>query len=79
MRRTGCAGCPYGKNFEEELEIIRKYEPRLYNAVNNIFGKSYRYTRNYRIYATFMKYAEKTRRNSKNGGKPTEQEVKQWE
>ncbi len=59
LRRTGCAGCPYGRNFEEELEIIEKYEPNLFKAVNNIFGKSYSYTRNYRRYVTFMKAFEK--------------------
>lgn len=43
--RTGCAGCPFGKDFEEELVIIEKNEPKLYKAVNNIFGESYEYTR----------------------------------
>ena len=47
LKRTGCAGCPFGKNFEKELEIIQTYEPKLYNAVNKIFGDSYEYTRNY--------------------------------
>lgn len=55
LKRTGCAGCPYGRKFEEELEVIREYEPNLYTAVNKIFGESYRYTRNYRIYAAFKK------------------------
>lgn len=59
MRRTGCAGCPYGKDFEKELEIMRVHEPKLYLVANAIFGKSYRYTRNYRIYQTFMKAGEK--------------------
>lgn len=54
LRRTGCAGCPYGRDFEKELEIIKTYEPNLYKAVNNIFGESYRYTRNYRRYVAFM-------------------------
>lgn len=48
LKRTGCAGCPFGRNFEQELEVIQKYEPKLYKAVNNIFGKSYDYTRKYR-------------------------------
>lgn len=48
LKRTGCAGCPFGKDFEFELEVIRQYEPKLYVAVNNIFGKSYEYTRKYR-------------------------------
>lgn len=47
LKRTGCVGCPFGRNFEEELKIAEKYEPRLYIAVNNIFGKSYEYTRKY--------------------------------
>ena len=48
MKRSGCAGCPYGRDFEEELKIIEKYEPKLFKAVNNIFGDSYEYTRKYR-------------------------------
>lgn len=48
LERTGCAGCPYGQDFEIELEAIRKHEPKLYKAVNNIFGESYEYTRKYR-------------------------------
>lgn len=45
--RTGCAGCPFGKDFEKELLIIEKYEPKLYKAVNKIFGESYAYTRGF--------------------------------
>lgn len=47
LHRTGCVGCPYGKDFEFELEVINKYEPKLYKAVNNIFKDSYEYTRKY--------------------------------
>ena len=48
LKRTGCAGCPFGNNFEYELEVIEKYEPKLFKAVNNIFKNSYEYTRAYR-------------------------------
>lgn len=48
MTRTGCAGCPFGSKFEEELEIIEKHEPKLHKAINNIFKDSYEYTRQYR-------------------------------
>lgn len=48
LKRTGCCGCPYGRDFEFELEVIQKYEPKLYTAVNNIFGESYEYTRKYK-------------------------------
>jgi 3'-phosphoadenosine 5'-phosphosulfate sulfotransferase (PAPS reductase)/FAD synthetase len=55
LERTGCAGCPFGRNFEYELEIIEKYEPKLYKAVNNIFGNSYEYTRKYKQFCKEMK------------------------
>ena len=48
LKRTGCAGCPYNKKFEEELQVIHDHEPKLFNAVNNIFKDSYEYTRKYR-------------------------------
>ena len=47
LKRTGCAGCPFGKEFEKELEIIKEHEPKLYKAVNKIFGESYEYTRRF--------------------------------
>lgn len=55
MSRTGCAGCPFAKDFEEELRIIKTYEPKLFNAVATIFGDSYNYTRQYK---TFSKQKE---------------------
>ena len=48
LKRTGCCCCPYGRNLEYELKITEKYEPKLFKAVNNIFGDSYEYTRKYR-------------------------------
>jgi len=50
LQRTGCAGCPYGRNMEQEIEVLKEYEPNLYKAVNHIFGDSYRYTRMYKEY-----------------------------
>lgn len=41
MVRTGCCGCPYGSNFEEEIKLIEKYEPKLAKATKNLFGSSY--------------------------------------
>ena len=59
LKRTGCAGCPFGKNFEGELEVIQKYESKLYKAVMNIFGDSYAYTRAYKKFWEEMKAKEK--------------------
>lgn len=56
LKRTGCAGCPFGRDFEFELEVLQKHEPRLYKAVNNIFKYSYEYTRKYK---TFVKEQQK--------------------
>lgn len=55
MKRTGCVGCPYNPKVMEELEIIRKHEPKLYTAAQNIFGDSYEYTRKYRKFQKMMK------------------------
>ena len=72
LKRTGCAGCPFGRDFEDELLVIEKYEPKLFKAVNNIFGQSYEYTRAYRSfceemdkkYGSYSKYLSE--KNSKN-------------
>ena len=55
LDRTGCAACPFGKNFEFELGCIERYEPKLFKAVWKIFGKSYEYTRQYREFQQKMK------------------------
>lgn len=47
MSRTGCAGCPFAKDYEKELRIIQEHEPKLYKAVLNVFGDSYDYTKRY--------------------------------
>ena len=49
-KRTGCAACPFGSRFEQELEMLRKYEPKLYKAAYNVFRESIEYTRAYRKY-----------------------------
>lgn len=55
LERTGCAGCPFGKDFEKELRILEKYEPKLYKAAVNIFRDSYNYTRMYKEYVKLKK------------------------
>lgn len=55
LLRTGCFGCPFGKRFEEELQIIESFEPRLYKAATNIFADSYNYTRQYLEFREEMK------------------------
>lgn len=60
LKRTGCAGCPFGKGFETELEIIREHEPKLYSAVNKIFGESYEYTRNFIKFREVLKNENQT-------------------
>lgn len=57
-RRTGCCCCPFGKNLDEELEITRIFEPKLYKAVCNVFKESYEYTRKYREFVQLMKAKE---------------------
>lgn len=54
LKRTGCCGCPFGKDFEYELEVLEKYEPNLYTAVCNVFKDSYEYTRQYKEFCKEM-------------------------
>lgn len=58
--RTGCAGCPYNPNFEEDLKKIEQHEPKLYKAVNNIFADSYEYTRKYKKFVEDMENNNRT-------------------
>ena len=50
MKRTGCAGCPFGRDYLGELHIMETYEPKLYKMAMAIFGKSYEYTKKYHEY-----------------------------
>lgn len=61
LKRTGCAGCPYGRSFEKELIAMNEFEPILYKAVCKIFSDTYLYTRMYRQYL-----AEKTNKVGKH-------------
>lgn len=63
--RTGCVGCPFNREFEFELEVVQKYEPKLSVAINNIFGKSYEYTRMYRLFAIEQQEKEKKEKSNK--------------
>lgn len=59
FKRTGCVGCPYNIKIQEDLLKVKKYEPKLYKAVNNVFKDSYEYTKQYRQFVQDMKLKEK--------------------
>ena len=61
LKRTGCCCCPFGKDFEYELKVTEQYEPKLFKAVNNIFGDSFEYTRQYRKFWTEQKEKERSK------------------
>ena len=56
LHRTGCVGCPFGKDFEREIRVCEIYEPKLAKACKYIFKDSYEYTRQYK---KFIKKKEK--------------------
>lgn len=62
FKRTGCSGCPYNKEVDEDLAIIQEYEPNLYKAAHHIFGDSYEYTHRYR---EFIKEMDKKKKENK--------------
>jgi 3'-phosphoadenosine 5'-phosphosulfate sulfotransferase (PAPS reductase)/FAD synthetase len=55
LKRTGCVGCPFGRNWEHELEVAKQCEPKLYKACTKVFAPSYEYTR---AYWKFRKHKE---------------------
>lgn len=61
LRRTGCAGCPYGRDYEYELNVLAKNELSLYKAAMNMWGEVYDYTNKYHEFQKMMnrKYKEK--------------------
>lgn len=65
LERTGCAGCPFGSQNEEELEKIKPYEPQIYKAAKCIFKDSYEYTKRYKAYKEKLKEQRKIERRRK--------------
>ena len=55
MKRTGCAGCPFGRRYEEELALAEKYEPKFHNAMLKVFGPSYEYRRQFEMFREEMR------------------------
>lgn len=62
LKRTGCVGCPFGKNVFEELKIMQKYEPKCYKLCVNVFGKSYELKKKYREFIATEKQEHWMRR-----------------
>lgn len=60
MKRTGCAGCPFDVHLNQSMAVLKDCEPKLYRAVQNVFGKSHEYTEQYHQFKA-TKYAEDKR------------------
>ena len=67
--RTGCACCPFGSRFEDELIMTEWIDPGLHKAALSIFGPAYDYTRAYR---QFKKKADEERKSNPD-------QIKLWE
>lgn len=48
LKRTGCVGCPFGRDVVAELDVARAYEPGLVRVAERMFADSYEYTMMYR-------------------------------
>jgi hypothetical protein len=61
MQRTGCAACPFGRDFALERKVLKEHEPKLSKAVENMWGEVYDYTDKYHEFQKMMnrKYKEK--------------------
>ena len=47
LKRTGCVGCPYSRDCQGELQIVKDNEPKLAKAIENVFKDAYKYTKTY--------------------------------
>lgn len=56
FKRTGCARCPFAKSEIEEAGTML-FEPKLFQATEKIFGKSYEY------YTKFLQFKEQKKQN----------------
>lgn len=54
LKRTGCVGCPFGKNLNDEIDVVKNFEPKLYKAISNIFADTYAYTELYKSFCEEM-------------------------
>lgn len=59
FKRTGCACCPFGLDLVDELDKTERHEPKLYRAINSVFGKSYEYTSEYYSYRENKSHSDK--------------------
>lgn len=60
LKRTGCVGCPFGKDVFNELKIMQKYEPKCYKLCMNVFGESYELTKKYREFVACEKQEQRS-------------------
>lgn len=61
LKRTGCCGCPYAKDYVFERDVLKQYEPRLSKAIENMWADVYDYTDKYHEFQRLMnlKYKRK--------------------
>ncbi len=63
LRRTGCVGCPCSCCPEAELDVLLRYEPKLFHAALNTFADSYAYMEAYRAFRLSNRKEKEKRRN----------------
>lgn len=60
LKRTGCVGCPFGKDCFAELETMQKHEPKLYKLCMDVFGESYKLKKKYREFVACEKQEQRS-------------------
>lgn len=60
LKRTGCVGCPFGKDVFNELEIMQMYDPKCYRLCVNVFGKSYELKKKYKEFVACEKQEQRS-------------------
>lgn len=54
LKRTGCVGCPFGRERLAELAVVEHFEPNMAKACQKVFADAYAYTARYQAFARRM-------------------------
>lgn len=67
LSRTGCVGCPYGREYQRARALVEKYEPKLSKAITNMWQEVYDYTDKYHEFQRIMNLKYKKNKRCKCG------------
>jgi len=68
LKRTGCAGCPFGRDFLGEMRTVERFEPKLAKGIHAIFKDAHEFTTAYKQFQAAQRVPENQPRLPFGGG-----------